>query len=250
MCMLLTSRREGYGLVVVEAAARGTPSIVVAGEDNAATELIEEGVNGFVAAGAEPAQIAEAIVRVHAAGGALRESTARWFTENAGGCRWSPRCGSCSTATQRGIAVERQPRGALPGERASRWATARARRRSRSARRSSSRRIAAAIAGSSRGVEQQRRVARHLRQRGGVRAGDGHAARHRLEHRQPEALVQRREHERPCDRPQALELRAGDPRREAHVVGDAERVRARSRSSRSCAVAIAGDHEHRTLLGR
>jgi glycosyltransferase involved in cell wall biosynthesis len=35
MCMLLTSRREGYGMVVVEAAARGTPSIVVAGEDNA-----------------------------------------------------------------------------------------------------------------------------------------------------------------------------------------------------------------------
>ena len=47
LCMLLPSRREGYGMVVVEAAARGTPSIVVAGEDNAATELIEEGVNGI-----------------------------------------------------------------------------------------------------------------------------------------------------------------------------------------------------------
>jgi glycosyltransferase involved in cell wall biosynthesis len=83
MCLLLTSRREGYGLVVVEAAARATPSVVVAGEDNAATELIEEGVNGFVAAGPEAAQIAEAIVRVHEAGVALRESTARWFAENA-----------------------------------------------------------------------------------------------------------------------------------------------------------------------
>jgi glycosyltransferase involved in cell wall biosynthesis len=82
MCMLLTSRREGYGLVVVEAAARGTPSVVVAGEDNAATELIEEGVNGFVAPSAEPARIADAIVRVHEAGEALRESTARWFSEN------------------------------------------------------------------------------------------------------------------------------------------------------------------------
>jgi glycosyltransferase involved in cell wall biosynthesis len=82
MCMLVTSRREGYGLVVVEAAARATPSIVVAGEDNAATELIEDGVNGFVAPGAEPAQIADAIVRVYAAGIALRESTARWFAEN------------------------------------------------------------------------------------------------------------------------------------------------------------------------
>jgi glycosyltransferase involved in cell wall biosynthesis len=83
MCMLVTSRREGYGLVVVEAAARATPSVVVAGEDNAATELIEEGVNGFVSASAEPEQLAAAIVRVHAAGAALRESTAHWFAENA-----------------------------------------------------------------------------------------------------------------------------------------------------------------------
>jgi glycosyltransferase involved in cell wall biosynthesis len=83
MCMLLPSRREGYGMVVVEAAARATPSIVVAGEDNAATELVEDGVNGFVVAEAAPAAIAEAIVSVHAAGMALRESTAAWFAENA-----------------------------------------------------------------------------------------------------------------------------------------------------------------------
>jgi glycosyltransferase involved in cell wall biosynthesis len=83
LCMLLPSRREGYGMVVVEAAARGTPSIVVAGEDNAATELIEEGVNGFVAASAEAEAIAAAIVRVHEAGTALRESTVSWFAENA-----------------------------------------------------------------------------------------------------------------------------------------------------------------------
>jgi glycosyltransferase involved in cell wall biosynthesis len=83
MCMLLTSRREGYGLVVVEAAARGTPSVVVAGEDNAATELIEEGVNGTIAPRAEPESVAEAIVRVHAAGMAMRQSTADWFARNA-----------------------------------------------------------------------------------------------------------------------------------------------------------------------
>jgi glycosyltransferase involved in cell wall biosynthesis len=83
MCMLSTSRREGYGLIVVEAAARGTPSVVVAGEDNAATELIEEGVNGFVAPDADPRTIAAAIVRVHQAGMALRESTAGWFAANA-----------------------------------------------------------------------------------------------------------------------------------------------------------------------
>jgi glycosyltransferase involved in cell wall biosynthesis len=83
LCMLLPSRREGYGMVVVEAAARGTPSVVVAGEDNAATELIEEGVNGFVASAADAATIAAAIVRAHDAGMALRDSTAAWFTANA-----------------------------------------------------------------------------------------------------------------------------------------------------------------------
>jgi glycosyltransferase involved in cell wall biosynthesis len=83
MCMLLTSRREGYGLVVVEAAARGTPSVVVAGEDNAATELIEQGVNGTIAPRADAESVADAIVRVHEAGIALRQSTARWFAENA-----------------------------------------------------------------------------------------------------------------------------------------------------------------------
>jgi glycosyltransferase involved in cell wall biosynthesis len=82
LCMLLPSRREGYGLVVVEAAARGTPSVVVAGEDNAATELIEEGVNGTIAPRADPLAVAAAIVRVHEAGPALRESTAAWFADN------------------------------------------------------------------------------------------------------------------------------------------------------------------------
>ena len=43
LCMVLPSRREGYGLVVVEAAARGTPSVVVRDPDNAATELVEDG---------------------------------------------------------------------------------------------------------------------------------------------------------------------------------------------------------------
>lgn len=83
LCMLLPSRREGYGMVVVEAAARATPSIVVADPDNAATELIQEGVNGFVAADASPQAIAAAIERVDRAGMALRQSTARWFAANA-----------------------------------------------------------------------------------------------------------------------------------------------------------------------
>jgi glycosyltransferase involved in cell wall biosynthesis len=83
MCMLLPSRREGYGLVVVEAAARGTPSVVVAGEDNAATELIEDGVNGAIAPRSDPQAIAEAIMRVHEGGATMRQATAAWYRRNA-----------------------------------------------------------------------------------------------------------------------------------------------------------------------
>ncbi len=83
LCLVVTSRREGYGLVVVEAAARATPSIVVAGPDNAATELIEHGVNGLIVDAAEPEAVAAAIVAVHRAGRALRESTAAWFAAHA-----------------------------------------------------------------------------------------------------------------------------------------------------------------------
>jgi glycosyltransferase involved in cell wall biosynthesis len=83
MCLALPSRREGYGLVVIEAAARGTPTVVVRDQDNAAVELVEDGVNGVVAASASPEELGAAIVRVHRAGAALRESTAHWFARNA-----------------------------------------------------------------------------------------------------------------------------------------------------------------------
>jgi glycosyltransferase involved in cell wall biosynthesis len=83
LCLVLPSRREGYGLVVVEAAALATPSVVVRDPDNAATELVEDGRNGFVAASADPDDLAEAIVRVHEEGQALRELTAAWFRQNA-----------------------------------------------------------------------------------------------------------------------------------------------------------------------
>jgi glycosyltransferase involved in cell wall biosynthesis len=82
LCMLSTSSREGYGMIVMEASARTTPSVVLAGEDNAAVELVREGHNGFVAPSDDPAAIAAAIVRVHEAGIALRASTAEWFAEN------------------------------------------------------------------------------------------------------------------------------------------------------------------------
>ena len=84
LCMVLPSRREGYGFVVVEAAARGVPSVVVADPDNAATELVDEGENGFVARSAHPDDIADAILHVRAAGPQLRMSTVAWFERNRG----------------------------------------------------------------------------------------------------------------------------------------------------------------------
>ncbi|HEV8601951.1 MAG TPA: glycosyltransferase [Gaiellaceae bacterium] len=83
LCFVLPSRREGYGLAVVEAAALGTPSIVVSHPDNAAAELVEDGVNGVVAPSAEPDELAAAILRVHEAGEELRASTRDWYRRNA-----------------------------------------------------------------------------------------------------------------------------------------------------------------------
>jgi glycosyltransferase involved in cell wall biosynthesis len=82
-CLVLPSSREGYGMVVIEAAAVGTPSVVVRGDDNAATELVEDGINGFIATSAEPADLAAAISRALAGGMELRRTTASWFAENA-----------------------------------------------------------------------------------------------------------------------------------------------------------------------
>ena len=70
-------------MIVVESAARGVPSVVVTGPDNAATELVEEGQNGFVASSAEAGDLAAAIIRVYEAGPELRHSTLEWFRRNA-----------------------------------------------------------------------------------------------------------------------------------------------------------------------
>ena len=83
LCLVLPSQREGYGMVVVEAAALGTPSVVVAAPDNAAADLVAEGENGFVAPSSAPEDLAAAIERVHREGSGLRESTSAWFRENA-----------------------------------------------------------------------------------------------------------------------------------------------------------------------
>jgi glycosyltransferase involved in cell wall biosynthesis len=98
LCFVFPSRREGYGTVVVEAAAVGTPTVVVDAPDNAAVELVEDGVNGIVAASAGPEELRDAIVRVYEAGPALRESTADWFRRNRGRL-------SLATSVERVLAV-------------------------------------------------------------------------------------------------------------------------------------------------
>jgi glycosyltransferase involved in cell wall biosynthesis len=70
-------------MIVIEAAALGTPSVVVADPDNAAADLVVEGENGYVAPSASPEDLAAAIERVHAEGQPLRERTADWFRANA-----------------------------------------------------------------------------------------------------------------------------------------------------------------------
>jgi glycosyltransferase involved in cell wall biosynthesis len=81
-CLLNPSEREGYGVVIVEAAALGTPAVVVAGPENAATELIEAGVNGFVAESADPDDIAGFVVDAVKGGTRLRDATREWYRRN------------------------------------------------------------------------------------------------------------------------------------------------------------------------
>lgn len=82
-CIVQPSCREGYGMVVVEAAARGVPVVVVRAEDNAATELVDEGFNGFVADDVTPEKLGAALVRAVGGGTELREQTCLWFEANA-----------------------------------------------------------------------------------------------------------------------------------------------------------------------
>jgi glycosyltransferase involved in cell wall biosynthesis len=82
-CVLSPSLRDGYGMVVAEAGARGVPVVVCPGPDNAAAERVLNGVNGQVAASAEPDDIGAAIVDVIDRGQELRASVARWYGEHA-----------------------------------------------------------------------------------------------------------------------------------------------------------------------
>ncbi|WNM27646.1 glycosyltransferase family 4 protein [Demequina capsici] len=80
-CLANPSRREGYGLVVVEAAAHGTPVVVVDHPGNASVELIDPGVNGFVAESGAPTAFGDAIAAAVRGGRELRVATRGWFDD-------------------------------------------------------------------------------------------------------------------------------------------------------------------------
>ncbi|MDQ3734010.1 MAG: glycosyltransferase family 4 protein [Actinomycetota bacterium] len=80
-CLVNPSRREGYGIVVVEANAAGTPVVLVAAPDNASVELVTPWVNGVIAASTDPEVLGRAIVDVVTAGAALRAATYAWFCD-------------------------------------------------------------------------------------------------------------------------------------------------------------------------
>jgi glycosyltransferase involved in cell wall biosynthesis len=79
-CVVAPSRRDGFGMVVAEAASFGTPVVVCPGPDNAAGERVIEGVNGALAADASAEELGSAILRVLDGGEELRHATARWFS--------------------------------------------------------------------------------------------------------------------------------------------------------------------------
>lgn len=81
--LILPSEREGYGSVVIEAIARGTPAIVVRGPDNAASDLIVENVNGFVAPSVDASVLAQYMVKLYEAGAELRARAHQWYGEHA-----------------------------------------------------------------------------------------------------------------------------------------------------------------------
>lgn len=76
------SRREGFGLVVAEAARWGTPSVVVDEPDNAAKELIIQGVNGFISPMSSPKALANSVLQAIDGGAELRQTTKEWFNNS------------------------------------------------------------------------------------------------------------------------------------------------------------------------
>jgi len=63
--LVMPAEREGYGLVVVEAALCGTPAVVA--DSGALPELVEDGSTGWVVPPGDPASLADALSAIRAA---------------------------------------------------------------------------------------------------------------------------------------------------------------------------------------
>jgi glycosyltransferase involved in cell wall biosynthesis len=77
--LLHPSEREGFGLVVIEAAAHAVPVVVVDGPDNAAVELVLPGRNGYISPSRGAEDLAREIHRAIEGGNELRESCRAWY---------------------------------------------------------------------------------------------------------------------------------------------------------------------------
>lgn len=84
LCLALLSRREGYGLVALEAMSHGTPALVLDHPDSAASERIATGENGILIESLAPEALASAILSLYAAGMPFRERTLAWRTRHDG----------------------------------------------------------------------------------------------------------------------------------------------------------------------
>ena len=106
LCLLHPSAREGYGLVVIESSAHGTPVVVAAGPDNSAVELVDPGENGFVAASADPAALAAAMLEVSTRGTRAATAHARMVrAQRAAASRSRARWSASPRATRGASAV-------------------------------------------------------------------------------------------------------------------------------------------------
>lgn len=77
-CLVVASIREGYGMMVVEASSKGTPSVVAGHPENAATGHIIESINGYVVE-PTPKGLGRGIIRVIENGTPLRNTTKVWY---------------------------------------------------------------------------------------------------------------------------------------------------------------------------
>lgn len=82
-CVVVPSRREGYGFMVVDAMGKGTPVVTTAFDENLAVDHIESGRNGLIASPPTPSRLAACMVEVVLAGDSLRQTTLDWYQKYA-----------------------------------------------------------------------------------------------------------------------------------------------------------------------